>query len=420
MTGIEPVSQTTTPGWSIQMVLLLVYFCLGAYALAFAAATGLTEYLATAWRQSTNKHWTERARLGFAPGFALLWLAVALPPIFGLVGGTLEVVEPGFTGWAAGFWPLWLAAFTGVMTVRYHWLREYWGPRVTLRSWLAGWLVLSFLMWPTLLLSGVLLFILPDTPNARAAVMLGAALLLMVFFVCGGGVLFLRAMGVVRPAPPEVRALVEQLAKDMQVPGPVRAYELEWAQVNALAWILYRAIGFSRPLLQLMAPQEIRAVAAHELGHLKEPGEVRAIRVAHAFSYLGPVLVFRYTGPYGPLAGYCLLLAIMMAYRRFTRRLERRADHEVTGAIDDPTTYKGALIKLHEANLAPAVMPGSQTHPHLYDRLLAGGIQPDFPRPAAPSRSKPLLALAVVTITTLLLIGAMLMTVGLVMRFRGD
>ena len=57
-------------------------------------------------------------------------------------------------------------------------------------------------------------------------------------------------------------------------------------------------------------------------------------------------------------------------------------------------------------------MPGSQTHPHLYDRLLAGGIQPDFPRPKAPSRAKPLLAalaatLATIVVMFLILVAAM-------------
>jgi hypothetical protein len=50
------------------------------------------------------------------------------------------------------------------------------------------------------------------------------------------------------------------------------------------------------------------------------------------------------------------------------------------------------MVKLHESNLVPAVMPGKQTHPHLYDRLLAAGVQPDFPRPPAPDRTRPLLA----------------------------
>ncbi|MBL9172320.1 MAG: hypothetical protein JNL10_02195 [Verrucomicrobiales bacterium] len=27
-----------------------------------------------------------------------------------------------------------------------------------------------------------------------------------------------------------------------------------------------------------------------------------------------------------------------------------------------------------------------QTHPHLYDRMLAAGVTPDYPRPEKPSR----------------------------------
>jgi Zn-dependent protease with chaperone function len=418
MAAIEPLSQSTAPGWSAQTVLLLAYFCAGGYALAFAAATLLVETLARPWRQIVGVHWTECARVGFAPGFALLWLAVALPPLFGFVGGMLEVVDPGFKGGGIGFWSMWLAAFAGIMTVRYRWLREYWGPRVTVRSWLAGCLVLMLLMWPTLLISGVLLFTLPEIPNARAAGMLGTGFLAMVFFVWGGGVLLLRLLGVLRPAPANVIALVGQLAANMQLPGRIRVYELEWAQVNALAWIMYRAVGFSRPLLQLMSPEEVRAVAAHELAHLKEPGWVRSIRVVHSFSYLAPVLVIKYGGPHGLLMGYGLVLAIMMAYRRFTRKLEQRADHLESEAIADPNAYMRSLVKLHEANLAPAVMPGAQTHPHLYDRLLAGGIQPDFPRPRAPSRSRPLMAVAAVAVVSLIFIGAMLIALGVLMRFR--
>jgi hypothetical protein len=35
----------------------------------------------------------------------------------------------------------------------------------------------------------------------------------------------------------------------------------------------------------------------------------------------------------------------------------------------------------------PAVMPTRRTtHPDLYDRLLAAGVEPDFPKPAKPSK----------------------------------
>jgi hypothetical protein len=34
----------------------------------------------------------------------------------------------------------------------------------------------------------------------------------------------------------------------------------------------------------------------------------------------------------------------------------------------------------------PAGMPGKrQVHPHLYDRLLAAGVTPDYPRPKPPT-----------------------------------
>jgi hypothetical protein len=50
------------------------------------------------------------------------------------------------------------------------------------------------------------------------------------------------------------------------------------------------------------------------------------------------------------------------------------------------TVRARALARLYEDNLIPAVLPGrGRTHPDLYDRLLAVGVQPDFPRPTAPS-----------------------------------
>jgi hypothetical protein len=50
----------------------------------------------------------------------------------------------------------------------------------------------------------------------------------------------------------------------------------------------------------------------------------------------------------------------------------------------DAGTYARALSGLYQDSLLPAVMAkGRSTHPHLYDRLLAAGVTPDFPRPKA-------------------------------------
>lgn len=76
---------------------------------------------------------------------------------------------------------------------------------------------------------------------------------------------------------------------------------------------------------------------------------------------------------------------------RFTRslsqRMERRADELAFKQQLNEGVYARALEKLYRENQSPAVqVDDRQTHPHLYDRMLAAGITPDFPRPARPQR----------------------------------
>lgn len=409
-------SEVTAP-MNAQMTLLFVLFCAVAYGLAFAAGTVLVEILGGPWRRSVGSHWTERARLGFASGFAVLWLLALLPPLAGMVGeGGLWALAPELEKPMFGFAAVWAAAFAGTMTARYRWLRELWGVRVTLRSWLAGCLVLVLAIFPHLIVMAGLVVLMPKTMDARGVLIFGGGVLAVAFFARGGGVPLLRLLGVVRPAPPALTKMVEQLAQDMKVPGQIKVLQLHWAQVNAVAWTLYRAVGFSRPLLEVMSEDEVRAVAAHELAHLIEPRWVRAVRVAQMFAYLPVALLLKCGGDAGIPMGYLLLLAIMLGYRRFTRVMEQRADGLERETITDPGAYMRSMIKLGEANLTPAVMPGGQTHQHLYDRLLAGGIQPDFPRPTAPLRAKPLLAAMAAAILTMVVIFAMVVSAGVAVR----
>ena len=83
------------------------------------------------------------------------------------------------------------------------------------------------------------------------------------------------------------------------------------------------------------------------------------------------------------------LLAITMIvprlFRKFSRSMERRADKAATANEGDAGTYARALAQLYQDNLVPAV-GARPTHPHLYDRMLAAGVAPDFPRPAPARR----------------------------------
>jgi len=53
----------------------------------------------------------------------------------------------------------------------------------------------------------------------------------------------------------------------------------------------------------------------------------------------------------------------------------------------DESVYAPALEKLYRENQLPAVnINDRQTHPHLYDRMLAAGITPNYPRPGRPKK----------------------------------
>ena len=65
--------------------------------------------------------------------------------------------------------------------------------------------------------------------------------------------------------------------------------------------------------------------------------------------------------------------------------MEVRADKVAAENAVNAVTYARALERLYEANQIPAVMRSNRlTHPHLYDRMLAAGVTPSYPRPKRP------------------------------------
>jgi hypothetical protein len=65
--------------------------------------------------------------------------------------------------------------------------------------------------------------------------------------------------------------------------------------------------------------------------------------------------------------------------------MEKRADKIAAENQAQDGIYAHALEKLYCDSLIPAVSSSNRkAHPHLYDRMLAAGIQPDYPRPAKP------------------------------------
>ena len=78
----------------------------------------------------------------------------------------------------------------------------------------------------------------------------------------------------------------------------------------------------------------------------------------------------------------------MIRYTKWlSQKMEKRADAFAIKEQLNEGVYARALEKLYKENFSPAVnVNNRQTHPHLYDRMLAAGITPDFPRPGRPKR----------------------------------
>jgi hypothetical protein len=70
---------------------------------------------------------------------------------------------------------------------------------------------------------------------------------------------------------------------------------------------------------------------------------------------------------------------------KLARRMEVRADAAATQNQASEGVYARALERLYQVSHIPVVMPGKRkVHPHLYDRMIAAGVTPEYPRPTPP------------------------------------
>ncbi len=219
------------------------------------------------------------------------------------------------------------------------------------------------------------------------------ALVGCVFGVAYGGLVAGMITGALRPASPSLRSLARDVARAegtrlwLVLRLPTRGSR--FANAAALPWA--RAMVVSDALVELLEPDELRAVLAHEAGHLSEPAAAAVLRLGTA-----GVFVFALTagveiavaGGADPwmsaLGALALVLPGFIAMRRFARRMEIRADARACATVG-PEPLARALSKLHRALLLPSTTGARRVHPDLYDRLAACGRELGE-RPAPPPR----------------------------------
>lgn len=185
--------------------------------------------------------------------------------------------------------------------------------------------------------------------------------------------------------PPWIVEAVQAATPHGSTTPPVRILRSD--SVNALAMLRHGWIAFTRGAVEHLTPQEVTCIARHEVAHLSEPVREVRRRQRGVLALVPPLLIAPLVETFGFSMGMVFAFAgswiIGVALSGHSQRMEKRAD--AAGAGEDPATYARTLERIHELNFMPVViaMPG-QTHPDLYDRMLAAGVQPAYPRPAPP------------------------------------
>jgi Zn-dependent protease with chaperone function len=337
------------------------------------------------WRRNRDKHWSEQARLVFPVVVAARSQLWVVPAILVLI---VVLIWPDSS-------PLWV--FTGLAAVLGAYLgtfpldREVF-PRISLpyllRQTLIGVLLRSLIR---IIFLGAIIF-MPNEFNFTAWAIFGAVLCLWVLWTRGALIFLGRKFNLFQPAPARLQKIADDVSQKMNI--PFREVLLIRAPVaQAFALFSGRRLAFTERLLEIAPDDEVAAICAHELAHLAESKTARYARSIAGLTFLPWVFFKPLTHAFGMLAFFGLLFITIGVPRlcgKLSRRLETRADQMATAQEGDSGTYARALTRLYQDGLLPAVSAKNRaSHPDLYDRLLASGVTPDFPRPAPAATMAP-------------------------------
>jgi Zn-dependent protease with chaperone function len=280
-----------------------------------------------------------------------------------------------------------LAGFVGAMLGSYILSHEMF-PWFTLWGWLRLVMLFTAMRGTWIVILIVCAIAMPDKPGVATLVISGALMCFIFIWLFWLFMRSLRWIKMLRRPDQRLRSIVAGTSNRIGVPEP-RTWLLDVPLALAFAMPTTGELAFSSRLLEISSDDEISAICAHELAHLMEPKRVLLARIAGSLSFF-PLIFLRPAINFGPsavcaIAGLVLLAIILV--RKLARRMETRADKFATEKQCANGVYARALEKLYRDSLIPAVSStNNKMHPHLYDRMLAAGIQPDFPLPAKPKK----------------------------------
>lgn len=339
-----------------------------------------------------SAHWTERARVFTQTNHALrlfrlyLLTLTTVLVLFGMPGlGSQPLLRfsavVGLMALGVGD-PLarrWVGRATAGSSTGPSWLET---KRFGLMMFPAFWILIAF---------GLLA---PQSYDAWGWAWASALLITLIIAQAGGAALLCRAWGIIGPPTDTLRQAVQSVAQAAGVRQPT-VYELKTAHANAMALPTLGWILFTSGAVAHLEPRALSAIAAHELGHLRESRLIKVVRIASgAALFLSIALVPAF--PEEPLIGLacgCGLFAfVALGMRAISVRLEHRADAMAHQHEHEEGDYAAALERIYQLNwMAAGVV--NRTHPSLYDRMERAGVRPSYPRPKPAPRGPVLLAL---------------------------
>ena len=369
--------------WSAGLWSLPAGFAIGW--LTTTVATWVALPRARRWREA---HWTERARLTLparsAASLVPILAAGVMASIVSMHLGPLAVLP----GWATGALAA-AAAYLGGAWAAARVVRRTAGERRGALGHAAAELSSLLILAPTLLGLGAMLALVRGEWSVSTLVGMALGVIGIGVGSVWAGAPLARVLGLLHPASERTRRAVARAAARTGV-IPRAVFEVGLPVANAAALPIPGWLVFTRPCVEVLDDEELEAIACHELGHVSEPRGVKVVRVAGALGVLPVGFAVALAQAFGALAGLLivlgLLLAVVIPVGVLRKRMEVRADAVAHASDLEEGVYARALERLYRRNHLPAVMWSRRTvHPHLYDRLLAAGIAPGYPRPAPPS-----------------------------------
>jgi heat shock protein HtpX len=188
---------------------------------------------------------------------------------------------------------------------------------------------------------------------------------------------------------PELHQMVADVAEAAGIPKPKIAI-MPSASPNAFATgrnPQHAVVAYTTGILDLLKPNELKGVTAHELGHIKNYDTLVMTATATVSAFIAYAIMFagmsanRGRGGFGTMiAAYILGMLAAALIRAFvSRRREFGADETGTAILGDSTGLQNALLRLDYATKGRPMKQAREASAHLFIvNPLAGGRGASF------------------------------------------